>query len=186
MAGALVGSETKLVLRKSGPWIRTVLDCFLTIFSPSVSVFKIINIALRQECKSRLLWPFLFLLVCLLIPDTQMTRTIVNVSDSFENHEFSLLCATIYQIGLQTSTWYIEDLDTERIKVWSCLALEWKRRMCTKVRVLTIPPAEMPEQLNLVTWKSPTKAHKASLNIFLKERSFAAQPYLSSFNLSYA
>lgn len=53
-------------IKEIKPWIRAILDSLLSILSPSVSIFKMINLTLCQEGKPRL--PLLFLLFRL-VPD---------------------------------------------------------------------------------------------------------------------
>jgi len=67
--GAKKREKTRFV-----PWVRAILDSFLSIFSPSVSIFKVINLTLGHEGKPwllLLLLSFLLLLVPVNLPKTK-------------------------------------------------------------------------------------------------------------------
>lgn len=57
------------------PRIRAILDGFLSILPPSISIFKMINIALCHKGEARLSWLLLFFLL-LLIPEIIVHITI--------------------------------------------------------------------------------------------------------------
>lgn len=49
---------------KSLPWIRAILDSLLSIFSPSISIFQMINLTLGHKGKPWLSLLFLSFLLC--------------------------------------------------------------------------------------------------------------------------
>jgi len=55
------------------PWVRAILDSFLSIFSPSVSIFKVINLTLGHEGKPRLLLLLLSFLLILVPVNLEVT-----------------------------------------------------------------------------------------------------------------
>ena len=60
---------------KSLPWIRAILDSLLSILSPSVAIFKVIDLTLSQKGKTWL--PLPLLLLFRLVPE-KSTSWIVN------------------------------------------------------------------------------------------------------------